>query len=192
MENDPYGEADRMNKVNKEIVNEMMFNFTPPSSKNVVKSIALFFLLFFCFSVYMRGYHAGMSSSLPCGGRSGRGFSADVPEPVSIRKSLFFNPDSIAYYTAIAAREDDPRALFIAGMAAHLYAADPDFRAFIDSTSSIPSSPLYGGIEGGFSLDEADHYLLRAAELGSEDAITYIRCCVYHGTWHHFVPDNCK
>ena len=87
----------------------------------------------------MRGYHAGMCSSekaTTCG--------ADVPEPVSIRKSLFFNPDSIAYYTAIAAREDDPRALFIAGMAAHLYAADPDFRAFIDSTSSIQSSPIYG------------------------------------------------
>ena len=140
----------------------------------------------------MRGYHAGMSSSLPCGGRSGRGLSADVPEPVSIRKSLFFNPDSIAYYTSIAAREDDPRALFIAGMAAHLYAADPDFRAFIDSLSSIQSSPLHGGSEGGFSLDEADHYLLRAAELGNPDAIKYIRCCDYHGTWSHFVPDNCK
>ena len=148
----------------------------------------------------MRGYHAGMSSSLPCGGRSGRGLSADVPEPVSIRKSLFFNPDSIAYYTSIAAREDDPRALFIAGMAAHLYAADPDFRALIDSISPPLygevgwgfSSPLHGGSEGGFSLSEADHYLLRAAELGNADAIKYIRCCDYHGTWSHFVPDNCK
>ena len=165
----------------------MMFNFTPPHSGNVVKYIALFFLLFFCFAVYMRGYHAGMCSSekaTTCG--------ADAPEPVEIRKSLFFNPDSIVYYSSIAAREDDPRALFIAGMAAHLYAADPDFRAFIDSISSIPSSPIYGGIEGGFSLDEADHYLLRAAELGNPDAIKYIRCCDYHGTWHHFVPQNCK
>lgn len=135
----------------------------------------------------MRGYQAGISSSLPYGGRSGRGISADVPEPVEIRKSLFFNPDSIAYYSAIAAREDDPRALFIVGMAAHLRAADPEYRHFIDSIS-----PLHGGIEGGFSLDEADHYLLRAAELGSEDAIKYIRCCDYHGTWHHFVPRNCK
>ena len=170
-----------------------MFNFTPPSSKNVVKSIALFFLLFFCFAVYMRGYHAGMSSPLTAEGSSDRVLAASsAPEPVSIRKSLFFNPDSIAYYTALAAREDDPRALFIAGMAAHLYAADPDFRAFIDSVSSIQSSPLYGGSEGGFSLSEADHYLLRAAELGNPDAIKYIRCCDYHGTWHHFVPDNCK
>ncbi len=127
----------------------------------------------------MRGYHAGMCSSekaTTCG--------ADVPEPVSIRKSLFFNPDSIAHYTSIAAREDDPRALFIAGMAAHLYAADPDFRAFIDSLS-----PLEGELEGVLpSLDEADHYLLRAAELGNPDAIKYIKCCDYHGTWHHFVP----
>ncbi len=145
----------------------------------------------------MRGYHAGMSSSLTAEGSSDRVLAASsAPEPVSLRKSLFFNPDSIVYYTSIAAREDDPRALFIAGMAAHLYAADPDFRAFIDSISSIPSSPLssplHGGTEGGlgwgFSLDEADHYLLRAAELGNPDAIKYIRCCDYHGTWSHFVP----
>ena len=157
--------------VNDKIVNNMMFNFTPPSSENVVKGIALFFLLFFCFAVYMRGYHAGMCSSekvTTCGG--------DSPEPVSIRKSLFFNPDSIAYYTSIAAREDDPRALFIAGMAAHLSYADPDYP---DSIAVL-------------SLDEADHYLLRAAELGNPDAIKYIRCCDYHGTWSHFVPDNCK
>ena len=37
--NDPYGEADRMNKVNKEmvndkIVNNMMFNFTHPHVAN--------------------------------------------------------------------------------------------------------------------------------------------------------------
>ncbi len=30
MINDPSGEVDRMNEVNKEIVNNMMFNFTPP------------------------------------------------------------------------------------------------------------------------------------------------------------------
>ena len=155
----------------------------------------------------MRGYQAGMSSPLPAEGSSDRVLAASsAPEPVEISKSLFFNPDSIAYYSAIAAREDNPRALFIVGMAAHLYAADPEYRHFIDSLSSIQSSPLHGvkssarsdrrwlSVEqsGGFSLDEADHYLLRAAELGSEDAITYIRCCVYHGTWHHFVPDNCK
>ena len=152
-----------------------MFNFTPPSSGNVVKYIALFFLLFFCFAVYMRGYHAGMSSPLTAEGSSDRVLAASsAPEPVSLRKSLFFNPDSIAYYTSIAAREDDPRALFIAGMAAHLSYADPDYP---DSIAVL-------------SLDEADHYLLRAAELGSEDALTYIRCLSAHGQWHHFVPSS--
>ncbi len=165
----------------------MMFNFTPPRSENVVKSIALFFLLFFCFAVYMHGYHAGMSSPLTAEGSSDRVLAASsAPEPVEIRKSLFFNPDSIAYYSYIAAREDDPRALFIAGMAAHLRAADPEYRHFIDSIS-----PLEGELEGVI-LSEADHYLLRAAELGNPDAIKYIRCCDYHGTWSHFVPDNCK
>ena len=164
-----------------------MFNFTPPSSENVAKYCGILLVVFLLSCAYMRGYQAGM-----CGSDLASTCGADVPEPVEIRKSLFFNPDSIAYYSAIAAREDNPRALFIVGMAAHLYAADPEYRHFIDSLSSIQSSPLHGGIEGGFSLDEADHYLLRAAELGSEDAITYIRCCVYHGTWHHFVPDNCK
>ena len=36
MVNDPYGEADRMNEVNKEIVNKMMFNFTPPPTKEIL------------------------------------------------------------------------------------------------------------------------------------------------------------
>ena len=119
----------------------------------------------------MRGYQAGM-----CGSDLASTCGADVPEPVEIRKSLFFNPDSIAYYSAIAAREDDPRALFIVGMAAHLRAADPDYPSDVVTVS----------------LDEADHYLLRAAELGNPDAIKYIKCCEYHGTWSHFVPSANK
>ena len=117
----------------------------------------------------MRGYQAGMCSTSfasTCG--------ADVPEPVELSKSLFFNPDSIAYYSAIAAREDNPRALFIVGMAAHLRAADPHYPSDVVTVS----------------IDEADHYLLRAAELGNPDALQYIKCCEYHGTWKHFVPSS--
>ena len=148
-----------------------MFNFTPPSSENVAKYCGIFLVVFLLSCAYMRGYQAGM-----CGSDLASTCGADVPEPVEIRKSLFFNPDSIAYYSAIAAREDNPRALFIVGMAAHLRASDPDYPASISTVS----------------LDEADHYLLLAAELGNPDAIQYIRCCDYHGTWHHFVPKNCK
>jgi hypothetical protein len=66
--------------------------------------------------------------------------------------------------------------LFIAGMATHLSYADPDYPDSI----AVPS------------LSEADHYLLRAAELGNADAITYIRCLAANEQWPHFVPDNCK
>ena len=148
-----------------------MFKITPPSSENVAKYCGILLVVFLLFGAYMRGYQAGM-----CGSDLASTCGADVPEPVELSKSLFFNPDSIAYYSAIAAREDDPRALFIVGMAAHLRAADPHYPSDVVTVS----------------LDEADHYLLRAAELGSEDAIKYIRCCDYHGTWHHFVPQNCK
>ncbi len=140
-----------------------MFNFTPPSRRNVAYFLILVILL--CLWAFMRGYHAGKSYSADtCG--------ADVPKPVEIRRSLFHNPDSIAFYSAIAANEDNPRALFIAGMAAHLRLADPDY------PQDIVTVPL----------DTADFYLIRAAELGNADAMTYIRCCEYHGTWNHFVP----
>ena len=144
-----------------------MFNFTPPSSENVAKYCGIFLVVFLLSCAYMRGYQAGM-----CGSDLASTCGADVPEPVELSKSLFFNPDSIAYYSAIAAREDNPRALFIVGMAAHLRAADPDYPSDVVTVS----------------LDEADHYLLRAAELGNPDAIKYIKCCEYHGTWSHFVP----
>ena len=84
-----------------------MFNFTPPSSENVAKYCGILLVVFLLSCAYMRGYQAGM-----CGSDLASTCGADVPEPVELSKSLFFNPDSIAYYSAIAAREDDPRALF--------------------------------------------------------------------------------
>ena len=146
-----------------------MFNFTPPSSENVAKYCGIFLVVFLLSCAYMRGYQAGM-----CGSDLASTCGADVPEPVELSKSLFFNPDSIAYYSAIAAREDNPRALFIVGMAAHLRAADPHYPSDVVTVS----------------IDEADHYLLRAAELGNPDALQYIKCCEYHGTWKHFVPSS--
>ena len=144
-----------------------MFKITPPSSENVAKYCGILLVVFLLSCAYMRGYQAGI-----CGSDLASSCGADVPEPVELSKSLFFNPDSIAYYSAIAAREDNPRALFIVGMAAHLRAADPNYPSDVVTVS----------------LDEADHYLLRAAELGNHDAIKYIKCCEYRGTWSHFVP----
>ncbi len=147
---------------------KQMFNFTPPHAENVAKGCALALVVFLFLAVYMRGYQAGMCEierASTCG--------AEAPKPVEISKSLFYNPDSIAYYSAMAACEDNPRALFIVGMAAHLRVADPDYP---EDITTVP-------------LDEADYYILRAAELGSPDALAYIRCRDYHGCWNHFIPE---
>ena len=121
--------------------------------------------------VFFAGYSAGRTT----GGAAGCA-SSDEPRPVELTRSLFYNPDSMAYYAAVAEVEDDPRALFIAGMAAHLALADPDY------PKDIPTVPF----------PDADYYLLLAAELGNADAITYIRCLDAHGCWHHFVPQEKK
>ena len=84
-------------------------------------------------------------------------------------------------------------------MATHLSYADPDY-PFSPSTERVKSSarsdcqwqPVEQTGVGLPSLSEADHYLLRAAELGNADAITYIRCLAAHDQWPHYLPDNCK
>ena len=164
-----------------------MFKITPPIRENVVKCGSLLLLAFICFCAYFHGYHQSQITNQESSSPervNHQSPSLEGRDGVGLSRSLFYNPDSIAYYTALAAREDDPRALFIAGMATHLSYADPDY----------PFSPSTEGRDGvGLpSLSEADHYLLRAAELGYPDAITYIRCLAAHDQWPHFVPDNCK
>ena len=84
----------------------------------------------------------------------------NLPRPVQVRKSLFHNPDSLAYYAALAYKDDDPQGLYVTGAAAFLRAQDP---AFPDSCTTVP-------------LDEASIMLRRAAELGHKDAISLIHC----------------
>jgi hypothetical protein len=93
--------------------------------------------------------------------------------PVEVSSSVFCDPDSLLYYAERAYMDEDPRGLFITGAAAYLKWQDP--AAFPASCTTV-------------SRDEADIMLLRAAELGNPDAIKYIKCCEYHGTWSHFVP----
>ena len=112
---------------------------------------------------------------LPACGRK-QAETPGAPQPVEISRDLFYSADSLALYARLAYLNDDPKALFVTGLAAHLKHDDPSFP---DSLSTVP-------------LDEADIMLLRAAEKGNADAITYIKCCEFHGTWSHFVPDNCK
>ena len=94
----------------------------------------------------------------------------DLAVPVS--KSLFHNYDSIMYYAERAYKHEDPKGLFVMGVAARL-------RADGSLPDTIPTVPI----------SEADIMLLRSAELGYPDAIKAIRCLDAHGCWHHSLPE---
>ena len=95
------------------------------------------------------------------------------PQPVPVSKALFHNPDSLSYYAALAYKYEDPKGLFVTGVAARL-ALQPGWP---DSLTTV-------------SKDEGDIMLLRSAELGYPDAIQAIRCLDYHGCWGHSVPET--
>ena len=130
---------------------------TPPHNGRRVLGV-LVALFFGCLVVFL-GYRRGSS-----------------PKPVVLDRAVFHNIDSINYYADLAFATDDPRALFITGIASHLYYVDPEF-----PKEAFTVSP-----------DEGELLLIRAAEKGSEDAMTYIRCEHAHGTWDHVLPKNFK
>ncbi len=144
-----------------------MSNFTPPSGQNVVNSGSLIpphtgrrvlyvlVALFFACLVVFLGYRRGSS-----------------PKPVVLDRAVFHNIDSINRYADLAFTTDDPRALFITGIASHLRYVDPDF-----PKEAFTVSP-----------DEGELLLIRAAELGNEDAMTYIKCLSAHNNWSHPIP----
>ena len=92
-------------------------------------------------------------------------------EPVPVSKALFHNPDSLAYYAALAYKDEDPKALYVMGAAARL-AQQPDWP---DSLTTV-------------SVEEGDIMLLRSAELGYPKAIQLIYCFHKHGQWDHSLP----
>ena len=98
----------------------------------------------------------------------------DEIERVKIPLSLFCNGDSLLKYAELAYLHDDPKGLFVTGAAAYIR----EDGHMPDSCTTVP-------------LDEADIMLLRAAELGNEDALTLIRCLAAHGQWKHSIPE-CK
>lgn len=155
----------------KRIVNQM-FNFTPPSGQNVVNSgslipphtgrqvLRVLVALFLGCLVVFLGYRRGSS-----------------PKPVVLDRALFYNADSLSYYLERAYLSDDPKALFVTGMASRLRYLDPEFPKDLPTVNPEP---------------EGAYMLVLAAELGSEDAMTYIRCEHAHGTWDHVLPKNFK
>ena len=76
-------------------------------------------------------------------------------------------------YARRAYIDDDPAALYITGTAAYLHASDSAAR---DSLSVVP-------------LDEADIMLLRACEMGYEEACAFIHELDKQGKWGHYIPE---
>ena len=94
-------------------------------------------------------------------------------QPVEVRSSVFYNQDSLNFYAERAYLYDDPQGLFVTAAAAYLKRQGD----LPDSLTTIPN-------------DEADIMLLRAAELGNEDALRLIRCLDENGSWKHSIPEN--
>ncbi len=126
---------------------------TPPHTGRQVLCV-LVALFFACLVVFL-GYRRGSS-----------------PKPVVLDRAVFHNIDSINHYADLAFTTDAPRALFITGIASHLYYVDPEF-----PKEAFTVSP-----------DEGELLLIRAAEKGSEDAMTYIKCLAAHDNWSHPIP----
>ena len=149
-----------------------MSKITPPHEKNVVNNSSLIpphtgrrvlgvlVALFVACGIVFLGYRRGLP-----------------PRPVMLDRSLFYNADSLAFYMERAYSSDDPKALFVTGMASRLRFLDPDFPKDLPTVNPEP---------------EGAYMLVLAAELGSEDAMTYIRCEEAHGTWRHVLPKNMK
>lgn len=95
-------------------------------------------------------------------------------QPVQVRRSLYYNGDSLRYYAGLAYKEEDPKGLYVTAVASILSGQDP---AFPDSIYTIP-------------IDEAEIMLLRSAELGYPDALTLIHCLDEHDEWNHSIPES--
>ena len=97
-------------------------------------------------------------------------------EPVSVSKSLFHNRDSLLHYASLAYENEDPKGLYVTGAAAYLQIQDPEAFDTLGLTT--------------VSIEEADILLLRAAELGNDDARKLIKCLAKEGCWVHSVPET--
>jgi hypothetical protein len=92
---------------------------------------------------------------------------------VSVSADIFYNYDSLMWYMERAYKDDDAKALFVTGAAAHLR-----------HQGDMPDSSLYT-----VPLDEADIMLLRSAQLNYQPAIDYIHCLYEHNEWSHSLPE---
>ena len=97
----------------------------------------------------------------------------DAPRPVNISLSLFHNPDSLAYYAQKAYLEEDPKGLYVTGVASYLALFDE----WPDSLTTVSYE------------DEGWLMIWRSAQLGYPDALQLIHCMDASGIWQHSIPE---
>ena len=89
-----------------------------------------------------------------------------------VDKTVICNHDSLLFYAERAYLHDDPKGLYVMGVAARMREA-----------GELPDS-LYA-----VSVDEGDIMLLRSAELGYPEALQFIRSLDRRGEWNHSIPE---
>ncbi len=108
----------------------------------------------------------GCSKSQPA--ESDEALIEETPK-VEIRKSLFFNRDSVLYYAERAYKYDDPQGCFVVGACYYLREQDPEFPETIYVVSH----------------EDADTFLMISAAQNYQPAIDLIHCLHDNGCWRH-------
>ena len=116
--------------------------------------------------VIFLGYNNGIKSSAPLS-------NPEDGNPVYISESLFCNRDSVMYWYEQGLLHNDPKGLYVIGVAARLRVEH-----------RLPDD-IYAP-----SIKEGDEYLLLSAELGYPDAIQAIYCLHKHGYWYLNLPNE--
>jgi hypothetical protein len=93
--------------------------------------------------------------------------------PVYVSKALFCDRDSVMYYYEQGLLHDDPKGLFVLGVAARLR-----------YDGHLPEEIQ------AFPVQQGDSFLLLSAQLGYTPAIQAIYCLHKHNQWHHSLPQE--
>ena len=100
--------------------------------------------------------------------------SAQAPRPVEISLSFYHNQDTLNAYARLAYEVEDPKGLYVTGVASYLALFDE----WPDSLTTVDYN------------DEGWLMIWRAAQLGYPDALQLIHCMDASGIWFHSVPET--
>ena len=98
----------------------------------------------------------------------------DEPRPVNISLALYHNQDSLNAYAQKAYLEEDPKGLYVTGVASYLALFDE----WPDSLTTVSYE------------DEGWLMIWRAAQLNFPDAVQLIHCMDASGIWNHSIPET--